>query len=280
MSKTQNILESLVRAVEDRVRDIVRAELEELGKGCLPSEEGLNPTCGSCGHARENHTRDSKGDRHECRVILTNESYCQCKRFEESEDWPGGRPEGIKGRIHGVRERKCCDRDKGGGHVGPCFNLMKQCQVPPPGWVCSRAAGHEGACAATRAFFGFLFCSRCDSKVEEENIADGMCPLCRDEQHPATKEAAELRAENERLGGLVMRQAEQLLRCSHCGDLKDEGVCEVACPDCDQTQQLRAGIEGLIEGHHTTQVTRFEVVMVRDLIALLERVDGRGATES
>lgn len=30
-------------------------------------------------------------------------------------------------------------------------NQHEQCLVPPLGWACSRPAGHEGPCAATRA---------------------------------------------------------------------------------------------------------------------------------
>ncbi|HEV7301632.1 MAG TPA: hypothetical protein VGN72_19870 [Tepidisphaeraceae bacterium] len=49
------------------------------------------------------------------------------------------------------------------------------CRVPPPGWSCSRPAGHEGPCAA----------SPINSKVIDRNVVmfkpDGVTP-----RHPST----------------------------------------------------------------------------------------------
>lgn len=34
------------------------------------------------------------------------------------------------------------------GHAAPVFAAGPECQTPPPGWRCTRGAGHDGPCAA------------------------------------------------------------------------------------------------------------------------------------
>jgi hypothetical protein len=34
--------------------------------------------------------------------------------------------------------------------IGRLRYVESKCRIPPPGWSCSRAAGHEGPCAARR----------------------------------------------------------------------------------------------------------------------------------
>lgn len=46
--------------------------------------------------------------------------------------------------------------------------MNAKCEVPPSGWVCSRAKGHEGPCAASPAPENkpLQFCKTCGTNVE------------------------------------------------------------------------------------------------------------------
>jgi len=34
-------------------------------------------------------------------------------------------------------------------------NMIEFCTIPPDGWICSRAAGHNGPCAASKNYNGW-----------------------------------------------------------------------------------------------------------------------------
>lgn len=46
--------------------------------------------------------------------------------------------------------------------------MTTKCEVPPSGWVCSRAKGHEGPCAASPAPANkpLQFCKTCGTNIE------------------------------------------------------------------------------------------------------------------
>jgi hypothetical protein len=41
--------------------------------------------------------------------------------------------------------------------LAPCVH-GQGCEVPPPGWWCSREPGHKGPCAARRVVMECVFC--------------------------------------------------------------------------------------------------------------------------
>ncbi len=58
-----------------------------------------------------------------------------------------------------------------------------------------------------------------------------------EEMAARTSECVQLRADCDRLREMTMRQAEELIRCSCCGELQPEKTL-VLCDDCDQTEAL------------------------------------------